>query len=135
MVLLMAISIAHITVGAMYTHECPQQHRISVYLVVCGVWCTVLLLVLFYCMTYLNEIPCSFWSGAVAAFTFCWFISGSFWTFSIYPPNYNSTLPGELYCNKTLYRFAFVTIILTCITLVILLVVGCCVLICKYRTQ
>ncbi|XP_072544681.1 transmembrane protein 272-like [Salminus brasiliensis] len=128
--LLVAIPIAQIAVGAMYINECPKQHYIPVYLVVCGVFGVGFALLT--CMPCFADmtILCFVWNGLVAAFMFCWFISGSVWIYSIYPPNYNSTMPGEPYCNETLYLFAFWTTTLTYILLAGLLVAACCALIC-----
>ncbi|KAG9274309.1 calpain-5-like isoform X1 [Astyanax mexicanus] len=57
--------------------------------------------------------------------TFLLSFTGSMWIYSIYPPNYNSTLPGEPYCNKTLYQFAFWTTTVGYIVIAVLLVLGC----------
>uniref|UniRef100_A0A8B9HGA5 Uncharacterized protein n=1 Tax=Astyanax mexicanus TaxID=7994 RepID=A0A8B9HGA5_ASTMX len=97
--------------SAVYLNECPQQHYIPVYLVVCGVFCIgPALLCCLPCCPGL-DVFCIIWNGLVAVFMFCWFITGSVWIYSIYPPNYNynSTEPVEPYCNKTLYLFAFWT--------------------------
>ncbi|XP_049338147.1 transmembrane protein 272-like [Astyanax mexicanus] len=123
---LMAIPIAQIVIGAMYLNECPKQHYIPVYLVVCGVFGIVISLLS--CLSCQNVI-CTCINGLISTFTVCWFISGSVWIYSIYPPNYNSTLPGEPYCNKTLYQFAFWTTTVGYIVIAVSLVLGCCFLI------
>lgn len=33
--------------------------------------------------------------------------TGNVWIFSVYQPNYDATAADGLYCNKTLYTFAF----------------------------
>ncbi|KAI4895742.1 hypothetical protein NFI96_024043 [Prochilodus magdalenae] len=124
--------------GAVYLQDCPKQHYIPIYLVVCGVFSIVLAL--------LSCLPCCrteegggnktlimlsyIWNGLVSLFMFCWFITGSVWIYSIYPPNYNSTLLTEPYCNKTLYLFAFWTTTVAYILIACLLVAACCALIC-----
>ncbi|XP_072544680.1 transmembrane protein 272-like [Salminus brasiliensis] len=136
--LLVAIPIAQIAMGVVYLNECPKQHYIPLYLVVCGVFSTVRSLLSCLPCNKKEEdgsssglnILCNVWNGLVFAFMFCWFISGSVWIYSIYPPNYNSTMPGEPYCNKTLYLFAFWTTTVTYIILAGLLVAVCCALIC-----
>ncbi|XP_037402415.1 transmembrane protein 272-like [Pygocentrus nattereri] len=130
--IMMALSIAQIAMGAVYLQECPKQHYIPIYLLVCGVFSTILtLLSCLPCNKYQGmNLCCYVWNGLVSAFMFCWFISGSMWIYSIYPPNYNSTVLGEPYCNKSLYLFAFWTTTLTYIFLAGLLLAACCVLIC-----
>uniref|UniRef100_A0A672K0K6 Uncharacterized protein n=1 Tax=Sinocyclocheilus grahami TaxID=75366 RepID=A0A672K0K6_SINGR len=55
---------------------------------------------------------------------------GSVWVYSIYPPNYNQAVAGDVYCNKTLYLFAFWTTTLGYILLGLALLFGCCVCLC-----
>ncbi len=52
------------------------------------------------------------------------------WVYSIYPPNYNQTVAGEPYCNKTVYLFAFWTTTLGYIILLLALLFGCFLCIC-----
>ncbi|XP_066538082.1 transmembrane protein 272-like [Hoplias malabaricus] len=136
--ILVCMPIAQITIGAMYLQECPKQNYIPVYVLVCGVFS--LALALLSCLPcsrkeeagghYTLNILCSCWNGLVSVFMFGWFISGSVWIYSIYPPNYNSTVVGEPYCNQTLYLFAFWSTTVTYISLAGLLVAMCCRLIC-----
>ncbi|XP_036452568.1 transmembrane protein 272-like [Colossoma macropomum] len=130
--IMVALPIAQIAMGAVYLQECPKQHYIPIYLLVCGVFSTALgLLTCLPCNKDQGmDLCCCAWNGLVSVFMFCWFISGSVWIYSIYPPNYNSTVVGEPYCNKSLYLFAFWTTTLTYILLAGLLVAACCVLIC-----
>ncbi|KAK2860449.1 hypothetical protein Q7C36_004615 [Tachysurus vachellii] len=132
--LLMAgFSIAQIFISAKYLMECTQQNYIPVYLLVSGVLnMAILLLACLPCgqndrvLKYLSGI----WTSLASVFTFCWVIAGSVWIYSIYPPNYNSTVVGKPYCNKTLYLFAFWTTTVGYIFLGILLVGFCCFLVC-----
>jgi len=73
-----------ITTGAVYLKDCPQQHYIPVYVLVCGVFS--MFLALLSCLpcsreteegdrTWLSLI-CSVWNALVALFLFCWLISG-----------------------------------------------------------
>ncbi|XP_029931969.1 uncharacterized protein LOC115376493 isoform X3 [Myripristis murdjan] len=43
----------------------------------------------------------------LAALTLARVIFGDVWIFSVYQPNYDPTAADGLYCNKTLYTFAF----------------------------
>ncbi|KAK3568060.1 hypothetical protein QTP86_029255 [Hemibagrus guttatus] len=80
-------------------------------------------------ITALEEICMEEWAKLPATdFVRC--LIGSVWIYSIYPPNYNSTVVGEPYCNKTLYLFAFWTTMLGYILLAIAFVGSCCVLLC-----
>ncbi|KAI4895743.1 hypothetical protein NFI96_024044, partial [Prochilodus magdalenae] len=114
--------------GAMYLEDCPKQHYIPIYLVVCGVFSIVL--AVFSCLPCCKaqECICNLWNGLVSAFMFCWYITGNVWIYSIYTPNYNATLVEEPYCNKTLYLFAFWTTTLGYILFAGALVGTCCVL-------
>lgn len=61
----------------------------------------------------------------------CVFSSGNVWIYSIYEPDYNkNTNSTDLYCDKTLYLFAFWTTTLVYIMVGVLMVIGCCFLLC-----
>uniref|UniRef100_A0A3Q1EQ66 Uncharacterized LOC110968208 n=1 Tax=Acanthochromis polyacanthus TaxID=80966 RepID=A0A3Q1EQ66_9TELE len=123
--------------GAVYLHDCPQQHYIPIYLIVLGVFSLVLAL--------LSCLPCAedptdgtsnplshvskAWNGLVSLFLLCWFIAGSVWIYSIYQPNYD-IIEGVPYCNRRLYLFAFWTTTVTYIVLAVFLVVGIFALMC-----
>uniref|UniRef100_A0AAZ3R996 Uncharacterized protein n=1 Tax=Oncorhynchus tshawytscha TaxID=74940 RepID=A0AAZ3R996_ONCTS len=134
------IPIAQITIGAVYLYDCPRQHYIPIYLVVMGA--TGLALALLSCIpcaqdsddmapNLLNHL-CTTWSTLASLFLFCWFISGNVWIYSIYQPNFNQTLTEDPYCNKTLYLFAFWTTTLAYVELGLLLLGGCCMLVCAF---
>ncbi|MFT7796373.1 hypothetical protein Z043-123345 [Arapaima gigas] len=132
-----ALPIAQITIGSLYLKDCPQQNYIPIYLVVSGVFSITLSL--FSCLPCTQESEgveqgpltslCTAWNSLVSLFLFCWFIAGNVWIYSIYPPNYNST-SSALYCDKTLYLFAFWTTTLVYILLGVALVVCCCAVFC-----
>ncbi|XP_058637659.1 transmembrane protein 272-like [Onychostoma macrolepis] len=136
--LLLALPIAQIAIGAVYLQDCPQQYYIPVYVLVCGVFSVFLDLLS--CLPCAREAKegghtmlhrtCNAWNSLVSTFLLCWMICGSVWIYSIYPPNYNQTVTGEPYCNKTLYLFAFWTTTLAYIALGLALLSGCCVCIC-----
>lgn len=75
-------------------------------------------------------IAIAIWIPLNLYYEFVHCLTGSVWVYAIYPPNYNSTVVGEPYCNKTLYLFAFWTTTLVCILFAILIVGGCCCLVC-----
>ncbi|TRY85542.1 hypothetical protein DNTS_026899 [Danionella cerebrum] len=136
--LLLALPIAQISIGAIYLKDCPQQHYIPLFVLISGVFSV--------CLALLSCLPCasdqeggnkglslfcSLWNVLVSAFLFCWVISGSVWIYSIYPPNYNNTVPDVPYCNKTLYLFAFWTTTVGYILLALALVLSFCFCICS----
>ncbi|XP_040925828.1 transmembrane protein 272-like [Betta splendens] len=138
------LPVAYIVIGSLYLNECPRQHYIPIYLIASGG--LTLLNVLLSCIpcTQRDEddndagntpliILCTTWNSLTSLFLFCWFIAGNVWIYSIYQPNYtkNSTSP-ELYCNKTLYMFAFWTTTVGYI-LAGLSVVSCSCLVCCFR--
>lgn len=141
--LLVGVSIAQITIGAKYLKECTVQNYIPVYVLVSGVF--HMIMALFACL------PCgqndnstlktlsSIWNSLLSGFTICWFIAGSVWVYSIYPPNYNSTVVDVPYCNKTLYLFAFWTTTLVYILFAVVIVGTCCCVVymcvCKSEDQ
>ncbi|XP_066254878.1 transmembrane protein 272-like [Euwallacea similis] len=55
---------------------------------------------------------------------------GSFWVFKEYKPNYNPGMPD--YCNKTVYMFAFVYLVVICAILGILMTSYCCFIGCFF---
>ncbi|XP_040925706.1 transmembrane protein 272-like [Betta splendens] len=137
-----ALPIAQIVIGSVYLNECPRQHYIPIYLIVGGVF--GLFIALLSCLpctqrdegdTSAADTPlsrlCTTWNSLTSLFLFCWFITGNVWIYSIYQPDYhkNATHP-DLYCNKTLYLFAFWTTTLVYILLGLFFVIGFCVLFC-----
>ncbi|XP_068164222.1 transmembrane protein 272 [Antennarius striatus] len=140
-VVLCAIPIAQIALGAIHQKDCPVQPLIPIYLIVMGTFSMVLNLLA--CLPCAREPEdgttnptsrvCTAWNSLVSAFMFCWFIAGNVWIYSIYQPDYvkNDTVPDR-YCDKTMYLFAFWTTTLVYIFLGLFLVVGCCVLVCFF---
>ncbi|XP_041842617.1 transmembrane protein 272-like [Melanotaenia boesemani] len=133
------LPIAQIAIGSVYLNDCPRQQYIPIYLIVSGVF--GLILGVLSCLPCAQEPEdgtvnllsriCTAWNSLTSFFLFCWFITGNVWIYSIYEPNYNKTATDvNLYCNKTLYLFAFWTTTLVYILLGLFLVIGCCVLFC-----
>uniref|UniRef100_A0A096M9S2 Uncharacterized protein n=1 Tax=Poecilia formosa TaxID=48698 RepID=A0A096M9S2_POEFO len=100
--------------GVVYFRDCPQQPNIPNYLL--GLALIALLMIPFVtlpCESYAaqpREHPRGFkacMAGFVVLFIFVWFLLGAVWVFSVYQPNYDPSAADGLYCNKTLYTFAF----------------------------
>ncbi|KAM6970387.1 transmembrane protein 272-like [Aplochiton taeniatus] len=131
-----ALPVAQVAIGGMNLKSCPQQPYIPIYLVVSGVFSLVLALLS--CLPCTREQEdgeqslasslCTLWNSLVSLFLFCWFIAGNVWIYSIYPAKYDEK--ETLYCNKSLYLFAFWSTTLMYILLGVFFVGGCCMLFC-----
>ncbi|KAE8607755.1 hypothetical protein XENTR_v10011274, partial [Xenopus tropicalis] len=97
------VGIAMIVMGTIHKDNCEIQPYIPVFLLVTG----AIHLITFF--TVLMRLVCETFSsiveGIIGSFSFGWFITGSVWVFSVY----NSY---EGHCDKNLYLFAFVILIL-----------------------
>ncbi|KAI1898814.1 hypothetical protein AGOR_G00076230 [Albula goreensis] len=82
-----------ITLGALYLHDCPKQPNIPIYLVVGGVVCLLICILSFFSsgqQDLCKGALCSACKFILYLFGFCWFIAGSVWVYTIFPPNYES---------------------------------------------
>lgn len=138
-VILCVLPIANIAIGAVYLHDCPRQPFIPIYLIVMGVFGMVLtLLSCLPCASQNRDEPpnplsrvCVFWNSLTSTFLFCWFIAGNVWIYSVYRPDFQkNSLNPEMYCNKTLYLYAFWTTTLIYILFAVFLLGGCCIFLC-----
>uniref|UniRef100_A0A3Q3WNL9 Uncharacterized protein n=1 Tax=Mola mola TaxID=94237 RepID=A0A3Q3WNL9_MOLML len=102
--------------GLVYFRDCPQQPNIPNYLLGLALW--PLLMIPFV------ALPCernAAWTqGRPRGLRVClmlliclcillWILAGDVWVFSVYQPNYDPAAADGLYCDKTLYTFAFWT--------------------------
>ncbi|KAL7875968.1 hypothetical protein AOLI_G00109310 [Acnodon oligacanthus] len=80
--------------GTIHFHECPVQPHIPTYLIVIGA-CGVISLILAYLKNTLHEGAlsqlCTVSIFCILLFSICWMLTGAFWVYSIYPPNYDSS--------------------------------------------
>ncbi|XP_063802239.1 transmembrane protein 272-like [Pseudophryne corroboree] len=104
------MSIAMITVGAMYFDKCLVQPLIPIYLIVAGV--IHLLAILLLPLKYLSPQLSGVLEGVLLACMVCWIIAGNVWIFPTY------TMHTAL-CNSVLYRFSFGVLILQYIYLIL----------------
>ncbi|XP_061103809.1 transmembrane protein 272-like [Conger conger] len=134
--IMLAIPITQIVLGTIYLDKCPVQPYIPIYVLVSGVFTMVLSLLSCLPCARESEEPqnplssiCTAWNSLMILFLFCWFIAGNVWIYSVYAPSYD---PNDLtqYCHKTLYLFAFWLTTLVYILVGVLLVGGCCALLC-----
>ncbi|KAI1898815.1 hypothetical protein AGOR_G00076240 [Albula goreensis] len=98
--------------GVMHLEDCTQQPYIPIYMGVVGLLVLAAQLPYLSCCERRTEgrpmLQSLLRAAKVVLFIIliCWFIAGSVWIYSIYPPNYDSS-GKEAYCAKTLYLFAF----------------------------
>ncbi|KAF3707359.1 hypothetical protein EXN66_Car000532 [Channa argus] len=119
--------IAAIGIGATHLNRCPVQFYIPIYLIVMGASSLLSL-----SLTYTNNtwkegavyVLSTVFVSLLHLFSFCWFIAGTSWVYSVYPPNY---LPEEdRYCHKTTYLFAFIVTTVTWALVVLTFFCGGC---------
>ncbi|XP_062840174.1 transmembrane protein 272-like isoform X2 [Anolis carolinensis] len=98
--------------GALYLEQCPRQPLVPIYLLVLSA--VSLLLLLLGCVSC--EEGASEWPRTLVhhlrvtclLFLCAWFIAGSVWVYSIYPPDFEEKGdPGRGFCQRTLFLFAF----------------------------
>ncbi|XP_037614366.1 transmembrane protein 272-like [Sebastes umbrosus] len=106
--------LAQVIFGVVYFKDCPQQPNIPNYLL--GMAFVRLLMVPFVTLpcesdaAQPQEHPRGFKACLlclISLFFFTWILAGDVWVFSVYQPNYDPEAADGLYCNKTLYTFAF----------------------------
>ncbi|KYO22239.1 hypothetical protein Y1Q_0013411 [Alligator mississippiensis] len=108
---LSALPVACVAVGAVYLRQCPCQPLVPVYLLGMGVVALLSLM--------LTCLPCGdgaepppvkpgVWGchALFLLFLFAWFIAGNVWVYSIYPPEYVA-IGNPHFCHRGLYLFAF----------------------------
>ncbi|XP_037832278.1 transmembrane protein 272-like isoform X1 [Kryptolebias marmoratus] len=109
------LNVARVIFGVVYLKECPQQPNIPNFLL--GLVLVAMLMVSFMtfpCESQAAARPREHPSGCkdcvkclLGLSVFIWILLGDVWVFSVYQPNYDPTAADGLYCNKTLYTFAF----------------------------
>ncbi|KAL3983959.1 claudin [Sarotherodon galilaeus] len=121
------VMIAAIGLGATHLTSCTIQPHIPIYLIVLGAN-SILSLTVTYTSSAFDDGAIYVLSTACMTvlhiFSFGWFIAGTSWIYSVYPPNY---LPGNApYCHKVTYQFAFVVTTLVWVALGLIFFCGCC---------
>ncbi|XP_069063953.1 transmembrane protein 272-like [Pleurodeles waltl] len=103
-----ALAIAEIVIGSVYLNSCVNQPYIPIYLIVNGV--TVILISILSMVSAFrpNKFVLSLLT-LLSLFWFAWLITGSVWTFPLYP----DFSP----CNRVVYLFTFSILIIQWIIL------------------
>lgn len=108
------IIVARVIFGVLYFNDCPQQPNIPNFLL--GLALIHLLMIPFVTLpcesdaAQPQEHPKGFKACLgclLCLFAHIWLLAGDIWIFSVYQPNYDPTAADGLYCDKTLYTFAF----------------------------
>ncbi|XDV18950.1 hypothetical protein PO909_024540 [Leuciscus waleckii] len=129
--------------GTIHFHECPVQPKLPVYMTVIGAT-GLLSLLLMYLRNTLDDCPlarfCTAFILMLCVFIVCWFIAGTYWIYSVYPPSNDSTRTGN-HCQRTLYLFAFWfnNICFLCVSMLFVfclytILYNCTVVVCTDRT-
>ncbi|XP_072303259.1 transmembrane protein 272-like [Eucyclogobius newberryi] len=130
------VLLAAIGFGAIHLHSCPAEPYIPIFMIVLGSVSLVSLT-----LTYTKSIwthrsvvlMTSTCIGLLYLFDFCWFISGSVWIYSVYPPDY-SNRDSTHFCYKPFYLFAFVLTTLVWATTGLMFLCGGCFFLCTCCT-
>ncbi|KAJ0003402.1 hypothetical protein NQD34_008500 [Periophthalmus magnuspinnatus] len=129
------VLLAAIGFGAMHLQSCPAEPYIPIYMIVLGS-ASLVSLTLTYTKSIWVDGPVLLVTttclGLLYLFDFCWFIAGSVWVYSVYPPDYSTESPH--FCYKPFYIFAFVITTLVWASVGLIFICGCCFFVCTCCT-
>ncbi|XP_048751354.2 transmembrane protein 272-like isoform X1 [Ostrea edulis] len=136
LILILAVPVANIVIGALYLDKCPIQRYIPIYMIVSGA--VGIVYNVFGILKKMakrsededtEERPGTFTSVCscvFGCFLFAWFIAGNVWIYSIYDEWSSDPASGIKYCHPTCYLFAFWTTTLVYILMGASIFFGCC---------
>jgi hypothetical protein len=153
LMMVLAIPMSMILVGAKFKDDCPVEPFIPVYLIVAGSFGMIkTIIVIMQGLLYTGEVfpgrsgggekqsderPFAwvFLDGCLNLFLFTWFVAGNVWVYSHYKPHF-SPPPHEPYnyCNPTLYLFSFWVITISYMIVGLLCLCTCCLGLCASCT-
>lgn len=151
LMLVLAIPMSMILIGAKYKDDCPVEPFIPVYLIVAGSFGMIkTIIVIMQGLLYTGEVfpgrhnekqsderPFAwvFLDGCLNLFLFTWFVAGNVWVYSHYKPHFSPPLHQPYnYCDQTLYMFAFWVITLSYMIVGLLCLCTCCLGLCASCT-
>ncbi|KAM4722330.1 transmembrane protein 272-like [Rhinophrynus dorsalis] len=105
-----------IVIGSIHVDNCPREPKIPIYLIVAGAVHVVAFSLM--PLKKVAEKAAYFIEGLLGLFSFCWFIAGSVWVFSIYPENPRA-------CNDMVYKFAFGILIFEYVFIALVIAIVC----------
>ena len=124
--------------------ECPIQKYIPIYLIVLGSFGILRNLIGLYnqCKkrmrgdgeTEESDAKKTTCEGMIDCFLVAWFIAGNVWVYKNYEPNYVDR-SSALYCDKTVYLFAFGLITASYVFVGCVCCCMCCVAFCSMLTD
>ncbi|KAM9424144.1 transmembrane protein 272-like isoform 1-T1 [Pholidichthys leucotaenia] len=123
------LALARVIFGTVYFRDCPQQPYIPIYLLGMALGAMWRLgLVTFPSVRHRpRELRGfrAFLTCLLDLYISIMFLAGTWWVFSVYQPNYDPTAADGLYCNKTLYTFAFWNVVFEIFGLAVAVVTVC----------
>ncbi|EFX89714.1 hypothetical protein DAPPUDRAFT_310279 [Daphnia pulex] len=129
------IPICMLVVGAVYFNDCPAESHIPIYLIVGGA-CGLLKQFLSLRVRSQQsqqadlEVPDSSLTASVQSlinsFLICWFITGCYWVYHVYEPNYYDQSDSK-YCSHVLFSFTFWLLTSTYIFVGVVIILLCCI--------
>ncbi|XP_062597316.1 transmembrane protein 272-like isoform X1 [Saccostrea cucullata] len=137
LIIILAIPVASIVIGALYLNKCPIQRYIPIYLIVSGAVGIVYNVfgILRKLASKRNEegeteerpgVFTSICNCVFGCFLLAWFIAGNVWIYNIYNDWSSDPANPDKYCHPTCYLFAFWTTTLVYIFIGATIVLGCC---------
>lgn len=121
--------IAMFSIGIWGVHRCPIDDNIPFFLIVIGgigLWSKFVSLLRG--ALIFRGYPVQHVETSLYTIELVFMVFGSYWVFKIFEPNYDES--SLLYCNKTVYLFAFVYLIVHYSVLLLICVIFCCVITC-----
>ncbi|XP_064630558.1 transmembrane protein 272-like isoform X2 [Lineus longissimus] len=126
---MLVIPISMIAVGAVFLHDCHYERYIPIYLIVGGVFSTLLNI---YRLVH-SALGAKKKEGRrglpfdmiVGLFLFCWFIAGNVWIYSIYRTVNLDDTNAANYCRRPLYLYSFWITTIGWIFIILSLLCGC----------
>ncbi|XP_043953204.1 transmembrane protein 272-like [Gambusia affinis] len=131
-VIQVVLTAARVIFGLVYFQDCPQQPNIPKYLLGIALF-PLLAALLTKDAARPQERPSCLKACLrcfLCLFMFAWLLLGAVWVFAVYQPNYDPFAADGLYCNKTLYTFAFWNAVLETFGFVAILAKLCKGLVC-----
>lgn len=129
------VPICMLVVGSVYFYDCPAENYIPIYLIVGGA-CGLLKQFLSLRVRSQQsqeadlEVPDSSLTASVQSlinsFLICWFITGCYWVYHVYEPNYSDRSDPN-YCSRVLFSFAFWLLTSTYIFAGAAVILLCCI--------
>ncbi|ELT88750.1 hypothetical protein CAPTEDRAFT_188868 [Capitella teleta] len=117
-ILNLLVSIATISIGAIFVNDCPRQHMIPIYLIVtgCCIFIRTFRCVVGLCIASIydnpNEVtpqklPRKALDVFLVVFPLSWLLSGSIWVFSTHKDYQDSDPSQDSFCASALFKYAF----------------------------